>query len=265
MTQTSEPTVPLPPTESWLPGPKPPDEGWTRRKFVIILFLVIVFHVVLVFLLGTRKTPTPRPVTNVPHLQLVNGAKGLIALDNPTLFARPNTRDTYTPFWRQLAPFSQPNFDWTEPPRYLPLKPANLGSVFDQFVAASQPVAVALDFKTPPVMVLPPVPLDETGPQVTTVEISGDLAGRRLLTPLDAPSVPVNDVIAPSTVQALVDTSGNVASAVILEPNPYDPADQLALQLVRNLRFAPAPRLMFGEITFTWHTIPTNAAPEIIP
>ncbi len=77
------------------------------------------------------------------------------------------------------------------------------------------------------------------------------------------PPLPRNDVLAPSTVQLLVDTAGNVASAVVPEPNAdhdYD-ADQLALQLVRNLRFAPAPRLMFGEITFTWHTVPTNAVP----
>jgi TonB family protein len=57
-------------------------------------------------------------------------------------------------------------------------------------------------------------------------------------------------------VQALVDTAGNVASAVVVEPNAAPEADQLALQLVRNLRFAPAAHLTFGEITFTWHTVP---------
>ena len=66
-------------------------------------------------------------------------------------------------------------------------------------------------------------------------------------------------MIAPSKVQALVNTDGNVASAVLLESSSLADADQRALQLVRNLRFAPASRLMFGEIIFTWHTVPTNA------
>jgi hypothetical protein len=38
-----------------------------------------------------------------------------------------------------------------------------------------------------------------------------------------------------------------------------DKADQRALQLARDLRFAPASRLMFGEITFTWHTVPMTS------
>ena len=94
------------------------------------------------------------------------------------------------------------------------------------------------------------------------MQISGELAQRPLLSQVELPSIPVNDVIPPSKVQALVDTAGNVASAVLLESSKLDTADQRALQIARNLRFAPAPRLMFGEITFTWHTVPvasTNA------
>ena len=72
----------------------------------------------------------------------------------------------------------------------------------------------------------------------------------------------VNDVIAPSKVQVLVDEAGNGASVVVLESSGLPEADQRALRLARNLRFAPAPALTFGEITFRWHTLPaasTNA------
>jgi hypothetical protein len=78
----------------------------------------------------------------------------------------------------------------------------------------------------------------------------------------------VNDVIAPSRVQLLINRDGTVASAVLLETTGYAaadhcaPADQQALDLARTLRFAPADRLMFGEIDFDWHTVPlttTNA------
>ena len=100
----------------------------------------------------------------------------------------------------------------------------------------------------------------------TTLQITGELAQRPLLTAVTLPSLPWNDVIAPSKVQALVDPAGNVFSPVLL---PSDSAledagrsevgDSNALVIVRSLRFAPAPRLTFGEIIFHWHTVPTNA------
>jgi TonB family protein len=98
----------------------------------------------------------------------------------------------------------------------------------------------------------------------TTRHISGDLAHRSLANSkaIALPSLPRNDVIGASTVQVLVDAAGNVASAVVLEPNADPEADQLALQLVRTLRFAPAPRLTFGEITFTWHCVPVMTTNE---
>ena len=61
------------------------------------------------------------------------------------------------------------------------------------------------------------------------------------------PSLPFNDVIAPSRVQVLVDPPGNVVSAVLLPSNnPLEAlgraeiADTNALAIARSLRFAPA-------------------------
>jgi hypothetical protein len=49
---------------------------------------------------------------------------------------------------------------------------------------------------------------------------------------------------------------------VLLQSSEDAEADRLALDLARTLQFAPADRLMFGEIIFNWHTVPvaiTNA------
>ena len=271
--------LPSPPGESWLPGqkspagdwlggPKPPGEGWTRRKFVLVLGFVLAFHLALIFLFGTKKQIVPRPVANVPHLQLVNAANEFIALGDPTLFARPNLHDLATTFWRRMPPVAQPDFNWPAPPGYLPPVNASFGAAFHDFMQHNLPPEFALDFKPEPKAGLPDVASVDSAPR-TTMRISGELARRPLLNPaaLVPPPLPRNDVIPPSTVQLLVDTAGNVASAVVAKPNAghdYD-ADQLALQLVRNLRFGPAPHLMFGEITFTWHTVPTNAVPANAP
>jgi TonB family protein len=244
---------------SWLAGPKPPGAGWTQNKFVFLITFVFALHVALIFILGGKKPIVPRTVTNVPRLQLADNAGELIALDDPTLFARPNAHDFVTAFWQRPQIVAPPNFDWTEAPRYLPPPAEKLGASFREFMQSNRPPERALNFKPEPRMSEAVVNFDSALPPATTLQISGELARRRQLNPVELPSIPVNDVIPPSKVQALVDPAGNIASAVLLESSANNDADQLALKLVRNLRFAPAPRLMFGEIIFNWHTVPTNA------
>ena len=257
--------LPPPPSESWLPGPKPSDEGWTRRKFAIVLVFVLAFHIALIFLFGTKQQIVPRPVTQIPHLQLANNASEFIALGDPTLFARPNAHDLVTAFWRQMPAITPPGFDWTGAPRYQPPSPETWGAPFRGFVQNSRPPEFPLNFKPEPKFILPAMVPDEVLPGNTTMQFSGDLARRGLLHTHAPPSLPLNEVILPSQVQALVDTAGNVASAVVLQSSGNHNADQLALRLAGQLRFAPAPRLMFGEITFNWHTVPTNTVPATLP
>jgi len=223
-------------------------------------------------LFGTKKPIVPRLVTRVPHLQLADSANEFLALGDPTLFARPNAHDVVTAFWRRLPSAEQPNFDWPAPPGYLPPTNKDFGVTFHDFVQHRRPPELTLNFKPEPKLTVPDVTWADATPRTTSVAISGELARRTLLNPeaLVPPPLPSHDVIAPSTVQLLVDSAGNVASAVVLEPSvspivlepnaSHDQAaDQLALQLAGHLRFAPAPRLMFGEVTFTWHTVATNA------
>jgi TonB family protein len=254
-----------PPVESWLNEPRPSDEGWTNRKFVLVLLFVLAVHVSLVFLAGTKKQIVPVPATSYPHLQLADSASELVALGDPTLFARPNAHDLVTAFWRQVPPLPRPNFDRPEHPHYLLPGPGNFGATFHEFVKNSRPGEFPLNFKPEPETIAPEVTMESPVPPNTTMQISDELAQRRLLHADDPPSKACNEVLKPSTVQALVDTEGKVVSGVVLSSSGNSEADQTALRLIRNLRFAPAPRLMFGEITFTWHTVPTNAVPAKTP
>jgi hypothetical protein len=246
------PAEPITPAE-------PPLRNWSRQRLIFSIALVFAVQVALIFVLETKKPIIPRPVNQAPHLQLADDASELIALGDPTLFARPNAHDFVSAFWQQMPPIQQPDFNWTEAPRYLPPAPEKLGAAFLQFMQTNRPPETPLDFKLEPKLSEPVIPFAEAMPQATTMQITGDLAQRRRLNQIELPTLPWNDVIAPSKVQAWVDTAGNVASTVLLESSTLDAADQRALQLAGSLRFAPAPRLMFGEITFTWHTVPTNA------
>jgi len=259
------PALPPPPVESWLPGPKPPDEGWSPKKFYFVLGFVLAFHLALIFLFGTKKQIVPRAILNVPRLQLADGANELIALGDPTLFARPNAHDAVTTFWRRMPNVKQPDFNRKESPHYLGPATADFGAAFRDYMRNNEAAGVTLNFKPAPKVSLPAAVFNNAMPQSTTLQITGDLARSRLLNPVELPSLPWTDVLGPTKVQALVDTAGNVASAVVLDTSGDTDADQAALQLARNFRFAPAPRIMFGEITFIWHTVPTNAIPATVP
>jgi TonB family protein len=260
----AEPSAPAsqPHGESRAARPQPAAEGWTRNKFVFFVAVALVLHVALIIVFGTKKQIVPRAVTNVPHLRLADSADELIALGDPTLFARPNAQDFVTEFWLRPPAVKQQHFSWTEDPRYLPPAPDEFGAVFCEFMQANPAPETPLNFKPEPKLIKPAVVFDEAMPQATTMQISGDLARRRRFNQIEPPLIPVNDVIAPSVVQALVDTAGNVASTVLLDSSTDAEADQLALQLARTLRFVPAPRLMFGQITFNWHTVPVTSTNE---
>lgn len=264
MSDVPDNVIPPPvPGESLPSGSLLPGEAWTRKKFNLFLVAALVLHVALIFLLGTKQPIIPRPVTAVPRLQLADSSDAFIALSDPTLFTRPNAHDLATVFWRRLKPPQPPNFSFNQiaAPSYLPPTEAGFGAYFFNFVQ-SHPGDFSVNFKPEPRRVVPDGTWEEDLGHATTLQISGDLAGRRLLTALELPALPANDVIEPSRVQVLVDTLGNVVSAVVLQPASDNAGNQRALQLVRNLRFAPAPRLMFGEITFAWHTVPLTATNE---
>ncbi|HUC85293.1 MAG TPA: energy transducer TonB [Candidatus Acidoferrales bacterium] len=254
-----------PPTESWLTEPKPRDERWTDRQFVFVLVFVFTLHVALIFLFGTKKQIVPLPGGAVPHWQLADPANELVALSDPTLFARPNAHDVVSAFWRERPRLPRHNSDWPAPTNYLEPSPGNFGAVFHEFVKNSRPAEFPLDFKLAPIPSAPDLPFDNPVPQETTMKISEELARRPLLETVPLPSWPRNDVIGPSIIQVLVDTAGTVASTVVLQTSRDNDADQKAMQEARNLRFAPAPQPTIGEVTFYWHTVSTNAPAQLIP
>lgn len=250
-----------PPGEHWPEVPKP-GGGRSGKKFLFWVAFVLAFHLALIVLFGTKKQFAPRLVANVPHLQLANNADELIALGDPTLFARPNMHDLVTTFWRQPPVITPVEFNLVQAPHYLLPASENLGTALQKFIQASRPPEFSLNFKPEPKPTAPLVAADDS-PAVTTMQITGDLSRRRLLNVPALPALRISDVIAPSKVQALVDPAGDVVSAVLLPLNSAQEeagrsaaGDTNALAIVRSLQFAPASRLTFGEIVFHWHTVP---------
>lgn len=261
--------TPAPPADGgWPAGPKS-DEGWSRQKMLFFIALAVAVHVALIFAFGTKKQFVPRAVTGVPQLQIASHPDELLELDNPALFALPNPRDFSSSVWQESPAIKQPSFRWKARPGELSLAPDRLGAAFSLFMQTNRFADFQLDFKPPPQLAELASQFGLSLPQESTLQVSGALAQRPLLTQPALPTLNVSDILAPSRVQVLVDQSGNVISAVLLPADNAleaagrkDTGDTNAVNLARSLKFAPARKLAFGEVTFYWHTIPlisTNA------
>jgi hypothetical protein len=266
---TAHPPVPAPPdlkadrSESAAPNP-----GWSRRKIYFFIVVALLVHLAFIFILGTQKSIVPRPLDRIPQLQIAGTANELIALDDPTLFVLPNAHDFVSAVWQRPPDITLPSFDWTGPTNLLPLPVDKLGNALSEYMRTNPVAGLPLNLKPEPKFSESDLAVEPALPQNSTLRITGPLAARRLLQTNPVPSLAINDVIAPTRVQVLVASSGDVISAVVLpsdDPLEADSqltggaaADQRALELARQLRFAPAPELMLGRLIFTWHTVPTN-------
>ena len=262
----NEPRAELP---AAMAAPNSTGKSGSPLRWLILVALVLLAHLALIFIFGAKKPIVPRAATNAPQLQLANDNETFLALNNPTLFALPNAHDFASDLWRQMPVVPPPSLRYTEPPRWLPLAEKHLGATFSRFMATNIFAALPLDFQPPPKFSEPVLPIEPALPRQSTLRIFGALARRPLLAPPHLPSLPYNDVIAPSKIQVLVAPSGDVISAVVLPSDNFleaagraDIGDTTALKIAGALRFAPAPELTLGQLFFDWRTVPppeTNA------
>jgi hypothetical protein len=254
-----------------------PAKGWPLRRIVILTILVFGVQAALVIILGEKKSPPIRPTINAQHFQLADDSGGLVALDDPTLFALPHTNNFGASRWLGPPGIVSPSFAFTEPLKELPLDSASLAMSLRVFLATNDTSVTLPTFK-------PESQLAEPRPIVTaalngktTMQIHGELAGRPLMPQPDLPwltnlpSLTNSDWVDHTHVQVVVNAAGDVISTVTIPPSslvavPVDTGgNRQAEALARKLRFAASGTpMMFGQIIFNWHTVVTNA-PSIAP
>jgi hypothetical protein len=277
MNATESPVIKITFPNSKIEGlfaPEPNGKGrWTLHIWLMLIALIFVAHITVLFIFGEHTFPAPRPVINVPQLQLANSSSELLALDDPTLFVLPRAGDLAS-VGLQTPIISPPSFRWSEAPHLLPLPAETLGATFAQFMQTNVFAGFQLNFKPQPKLTAPVLAFQPAFAENSTLQIEGDLAKRKLLNEIVLTNWPCPDVIASSRVQVLVDADGNVVSAVLLPSNNslknethYDVADQRALELSRAAQFTRASHLTIGRMIFNWRAVPPAAAvpPVIAP
>lgn len=105
--------------------------------------------------------------------------------------------------------------------------------------------------------------------QESAILLDPRLNGRRLLNAVVAPVLPGAELQGPSVVEVTIDIRGTVVSTRLIGGSGNAPADSLAIQLARQLRFEPTPTDAdlpdWGQVTFQWATLapPSSSPPPV--
>ena len=255
---------------------------WPRRRWAYAVGAVFALQAALVFFLSRPEPRLPeRPIFRTAiHLVAGEEAERQLAsragMDEPALLALPGQRGFSGPAWLTFPPLDYQPAEWVEPPHWLSFDAGELGSTFKRFVATNF-ISPALTADKP----LPPLPRYEPSfpneplAGESHLRITGELAGRPLLFPLQPKSWPHTEILSNTTVQAAVDADGFVFSPVLMAGSGLKEADVHALALAAGARFRPLPRaartrdgngpFTWGELVFQWKTLPSTTNLSVVP
>ena len=243
--------------------------SWSRRRWWGMVGGIFVAQLALIFWLGNNALIRPRPAAPGLSLRLAgNAAAELLALYDPTLFALPHPQGIPAPAWLRTSRSESHSFAWPTPTNYPLQAIEQLGAAFNRFVETNFFGPLPPPDKPLPELTLPGLPALAVATEHSTAQLEGDLARRRLLTPLELGPKENPDILANSVVQIIVGAEGSPLSAILLSSSGSKAADQHALEHARAAQFEPLGRdaagtslnpeaqLTWGRMIFKWHTLP---------
>lgn len=244
---------------------------WPRKRWWLFIGLVFCAQASLVCWLGETSLPQPRPPSRAPVLRIASAAP-IVALTDPTLFALPHAQSFSGEAWLKAPPPPLLSLDWSESPVWLELPAEQPGQLFARF-AETNHFETRRSFRTDAALTMPKIPGAHAVGEQSRIQITGELARRRLLTSFELPAWPHNDVLNNSVVSVLVNPAGQTLSADLVSASGLPAADQDALTLAANATFESIEQtgpnrtenalqgLTWGNIIFVWRTVPMTNAP----
>jgi hypothetical protein len=236
--------------------------GWSRTRWAVSITIVVATQLALVVGFSNRQPVDRRTTTNTTVNLPTAVPAELQALTDPTLLALGGPR-SFSAIW--LAPSTLPPVDarWKSAPQWLALETDSLGASFVAFARTNLAPVHGLAFRPPPRTTEPeqPLPLQPLR-RASSLEITGALQQRSLLTRPELRSWPATDLLQPSEVRVLVDQRGIVLSAILQTGSGLAAADASAVEQAKQLRFEPDrseptfDTLTLGLLRFHWHATP---------
>jgi TonB family protein len=246
---------------------------WPRRRWWGLVALIFGVQLGVIFWLGDTSPVRPRPAAPVFTLKLAGSASAeLLALNDPTLFALPHRQESAGSAALETPRPESPSFQWPEPTNSLLLAVDQLGAVFNRFIQTNEFNSLQVPANPMPPLTLPNLPPLAISAEQSTLLLEGDLAQRRLITPLPLRSWTNLDILTNSVVRIGVDAAGTPESLTLRSGSGSSEADRYAIELARAARFEPlrrnradtafhpAAELSWGSMIFRWHTVPPPPA-----
>jgi hypothetical protein len=234
-----------------------------------LVALIFVVQLGLIFWLGDTVPIRPRPAGPAFTLKLAGtNSDELLALNDPTLFALPHPQGSAGPVSERTPRPESHSFQWPEPTNPLLLAVGQLGTVFNRFIETNEFNSPQLPANPMPTLTPPYLPPPAGSAEQSTLRLEGDLAQRRLITPLSLRSWSNPDILTNSVVRIAVDAEGRSVSPTLLSGSGSREADEYALEVARAARFEPVWRnpadsalkpaadLSLVRMIFRWHTLP---------
>jgi len=227
---------------------------------------IFLLQVVLIFVLSSRPNSSVNPVKPSGRLSLLSplGPTSPSAtplwLDDPAQVALVSARGFSGPTWRRLPRLEPGWLSWSDLPQWVTQDLTRL-AVSRSLASPSGVVSHVPPLAPPKPFVGAAAPPALAPVPQSTVRVEGDLGKRRRLDAPELPAWPHPDVLAPTTVQTVVDREGTVLSATLLTSSGHPGADQKALELARAARFEPSgpgpevPPLTWGQLVFRWQVV----------
>jgi hypothetical protein len=263
------------PSAANIESPQAGSAAVRRVKWWGIVGLVFAGQLGAIFWLGQKGPGLAATRISEVNLRWIQPApEPLSSLLDPTLFALPHRQSFSGPAWMTAISLATNTFSWSEDPRYLDYFQTRVDTTLNDLPLTNRFSLVEAIASADVEPRLPQIPSSKPPREQSTWQLAGDLARRRLLTPLQLTSQSSDDLLTNTVVQLVVDARGWPFSEALLQSSNSKDADQQALALAATARFEPLrgggsrpsqrplDGLTWGELIFDWHTVPvppTNA------
>ncbi|HWY77463.1 MAG TPA: energy transducer TonB [Verrucomicrobiae bacterium] len=250
--------------------------AWSKRRWWLMVMLVMGVQVLLIFLLSAPET-VARLHVRTQGIFLRADVTGIAeGLSDPTMFVLPSPHGFSGPAWVNGRALEQPSLEWTEPLRWLTQDPARLGNDFCNYVARNATTSFKLS-EPSELEIIPAINdfRNDLLPANSAFRVEGELAHRPLVSPLTLPSQVAQDtVLTSSEVSIGVRDDGTVFSAKLIKGCGDKGVDDQAVNLARSARFArlsgtakrSTDTLSWGTLVFQWLSVaPGTNSPATRP
>jgi hypothetical protein len=245
------------------------ESSWTRRRFFGVVGALFVLQAGLILLFGERSRPRPllsAPAVRFRALEASLDERQLLRqffVGDPAVFSLPSHHGFSGRGWLDQRPLEYQAENQFEPPIWLPLGTALLGTNFSNLLAGSEAIPGGLaDQQALHEEPLPAFLAPEIISTQSVFRLEGGLGDRLQGAGPDLPLQPSEKLLTNSVVQIAVDPAGEVVAARLDAPCGSPEADADAVAKARALRFraAPSEATQWGEAVFQWQTTEPAAA-----